>query len=89
MKQSARWSLASKQDKNPLISNLHANYGAGYLWAMKDIATSDQIQKITGIDIIKFEEEIKRAQDISVKKAIHSCPQYTTQNGFLFNIAGS
>ena len=31
LRQSARWALASQQDKSPLIALLHANYGAGYL----------------------------------------------------------
>src|SRR5207237_6958 len=35
-RQAARWSTAASQDNNPLIAVLHANYGAGYLWAIHD-----------------------------------------------------
>ena len=49
VRQAARWSSAAKQDKNPMIAVLHSNYGAGFLWALKDIATQDQIEKATGI----------------------------------------
>ena len=35
VRQAARWSTAAKQDKNSMIAVLHANYGAGYLWALK------------------------------------------------------
>ena len=31
LRQSARWTVAARQDKNPLIAVLHANYGAAYL----------------------------------------------------------
>ena len=43
-RQAARWSTAAAQDDSPLIAVLHANYGAGYLWALKDIATAKQIK---------------------------------------------
>ena len=41
-----------------MIAVLHANYGAGYLWALKDIATDSEIQKATGINLGDFENEI-------------------------------
>ena len=52
-RQAARWSVASTQDESPMVAVLHANYGAGYLWALKDIATDQQISSATGIDIPK------------------------------------
>ena len=52
VRQASRWSTAAKQDKNPMISVLHANYGAGYLWALKDIATQSQIEKAAGIETL-------------------------------------
>ena len=42
VRQSARWSTATKQDKNPLIAVLHANYCAGYLWALKEIVSNEE-----------------------------------------------
>ena len=38
IRQTARWTAASQQDKSPMISLLHANYGAGYLQALELIA---------------------------------------------------
>ena len=58
VRQASRWATAAKQDKNSMIAVLHANYGAGYLWALKDIATTEQIKAATGIDMLKFEREI-------------------------------
>ena len=52
-RQAARWSTAAKQDENPLIAVLHANYGAGYLWAINDIITSSQFNEMTGYDYTK------------------------------------
>ena len=68
VRQSARWSTASTQDESPLIAVLHANYGAGYLWALRDVASDSEIKTAMGIDILKFESEITNAMDIATKK---------------------
>ena len=54
LRQTARWATAAKQDENPLIAVLHSNYGAGYLWALKDIATGEQIKAASNVDNCKF-----------------------------------
>ena len=54
VRQAARWSSAAKQDENPMIAVLHSNYGAGFLWALKDIATQEQIEKARhGLESLK------------------------------------
>ena len=76
LRQSSRWAVAAYQDKSPIISLLHANYAAGYLWALKDIATDTEIKDITNIDIIKFTNKITNIQDKSTRKVSSSCPQF-------------
>ena len=88
VRQSARWATAAKQDKNSLIAVLHANYGAGYLWALKDIAKTDDIEEATGIDILKFEEEIINTQDTATKYMAKLCPEYAPEPSYLTKIAG-
>jgi hypothetical protein len=88
LRQSARWSTASVQDKNAMIAVLHANYGAGYLWALRDIATNDQIKKATGIDILTFENEIVKIQDKATKNMIKICPDFGPNPSYLTSIGG-
>ena len=88
VRQAARWSTAANQDQNPMIAVLHANYGAGYLWALKDIATDDQIKKATNIDIIKFKDEIIKTQDNATKKMIKVCPDFGPVSTYLTKIGG-
>ena len=88
VRQAARWSTAAKQDKNSMIAVLHANYGAGYLWALKDIMKTDLIEKNTGIDIIEFENEIIKIQDEATKKMAKLCPKYAPESSILTKIAG-
>jgi hypothetical protein len=87
-RQAARWSTAAKQDKNSMIAVLHANYGAGYLWALKDIASSEQIKAATGIDLLKFEREIVSTQDMATKKMAKLCPKYAPESTYLTKIGG-
>ena len=73
---SSRWSVAAQQDDSPIIALLHANYGAGYLWALKDIATDQEIYDNTGIDIIKFKQKIIDIQDKSTRRVSKACPDF-------------
>ena len=88
IRQAARWSTAAKQDKNSMIAVLHANYGAGYLWALKDIIKMDIIEKKTGIDMMKFENEIIKIQDEATKNMAKLCPKYAPEPSVLTKIAG-
>lgn len=74
----SRYGNATIQDKSPLIGVLHANYSAGYLYALMDIATEKEIMNATGIDIKKLAEVIISNQDKAHKNAILQCPEYET-----------
>lgn len=74
LRQISRWSVASEQDKSPMIAVLHANYAVGYLQALTDIATEKEINKY--LDFDKFKWQIYKIQDDAVKKAVKVCPQY-------------
>jgi hypothetical protein len=87
-RQAARWSTAAKQDKSPLVAVLHANYGVGYLGALKEIATIEQINAATGIDIIRFEKEIKETQDYATRLAVNTCTEFGPERSYLTQIGG-
>ena len=88
VRQASRWSTAAKQDENSMIAVLHANYGTGYLWALKDIATDSQIESATGIDVKKFEREIVKTQDESTMKMAKLCPEYAPEKTYLTILGG-
>jgi hypothetical protein len=76
VRQASRWSVAAFQDTNPLIAVLHANYGAAYLFALKDIYTDYDIEQVANIDIKKFTNDIIKIQDTSTQKMAKLCPKY-------------
>ena len=87
-RQAARWSTAAKQDANPLIAVLHANYGAGYLWALNDIVTSAQFAEMTGLDYLRFRDAITAVQDQANRRLIAACPNAAPPDGYLARVAG-
>ena len=87
-RQAARWTTAARQDKNVMIQVLHANYGTGYLWALRDIATDTEIKNATGIDILEFEKEIVQTQDASTLRMAKICPKYAPEKSYLTSIGG-
>lgn len=76
VRQSARYATAAQQDKSPVIAVLHGNYAAGYLYALKDIASESQIHNATGIDVKKFKEHVTNVQDMVTKKTIERFPDF-------------
>ena len=88
VRQASRWSVAAQQDESTMIAVLHANYGTGYLWALKDIATESEIKRATGIDIKKFESEIVRIQDKATIDMIRACPSFGPDPSYLTSLAG-
>lgn len=74
-RQASRWATAAKQDENAMIAVLHANYGAAYLWALKDIATDNEIEQVIGIDVLQFRNAIIKIQDDATKKMAMLCPR--------------
>jgi hypothetical protein len=87
-RQASRWSTAAEQDTNPLIAVLHANYGAGYLWALQDIATDQEIYDATNINFKEFTAAITNVQDKVTKKLASICPNYAPPLTYLTKIAG-
>ena len=88
MRQAARWATAAKQDKNAMIAVLHANYAQGYLIALSDIATDNQIKSATGLDVLKFIQEITNVQDAATKHMARLCPEYAPTQTYLTKVAG-
>ena len=87
VRQAARWSTAAKQDQNVMVAVLHSNYGAGYLWALRDIANDQEIYDATSIDVLKFRDEINNVQDSTTKRLAALCPGYAPTDSYLGRVA--
>lgn len=87
IRQASRWTMAAKQDTEIMISVLHANYGASYLWAVRDIATDNEIEKATGIDILQFRDEIIKVQDEVTRRLVKKCPAYLPMDSYITRVA--
>jgi hypothetical protein len=75
LRQSARYSIAATQDANPMIAVLHANYGVGYLNALKSIASYDEIESVADVNMRKFSRQTERIQYDATGRLIRQCPR--------------
>lgn len=88
MRQAGRYGVAAEQDENILIRVLHAYYAAGYTWAVKDIATADEIESVTGINFKEWERKVQEIQDNSTRLWISKCPQIAPPRSILTQVSG-
>lgn len=73
LRQASKWTVASTQDSNPIVALLHANYGVGYISALRDIATDKEIEAATGIDINGLKSEIISEQNKITTHVMKMC----------------
>ena len=74
LRQSARWSTAAEQDKAPAIALLHANYGAGWIQALRKIMSDNEVLKLTGVDPYEVERVALAVQDKAMRRIAGICP---------------
>jgi hypothetical protein len=88
-RQCSRWLIAAQQDESPMIAVLHVQYGMGYLWALKDVASAAQFNSATGLNLAKFESHAVAIQDAIARRVVAACPQYAGDiDMYLAKIAG-
>ena len=89
-RQTARWTIAAQQDKSPLIQNLHISYAMGYLYALLEVASRHEIEKVMKIDMNKFETDLNKIRDTITRNLVKVCPQFTGDiNLYLAKVAGN
>jgi hypothetical protein len=73
MVQASEWVTSAKENSNPIISLMHANYAAGYLLAIKNLAKSNDINKILP-NFAKYDEDITNVQELATNNLMKFCP---------------
>ena len=73
VRQARRWSTAALQDREPLIAVLHANYGAAYAFALRQIASDAEIRAAAGVDGKTLEDAVVRVQDAATRRLVERC----------------
>lgn len=87
IRQTARWASAADQDTNPYITNLHATYAMGYLMALREIYTDNEIKKASNVDIRKLETQINTIMDNAIQLLSNVCPEGQPKNAYIAFLA--
>ena len=83
-----RWATAAKNDDSPMIRLLHSNYAAGYLWAILDAFSTNDIEEVSQVPYQKIRDEVSNTQDWSTRLVLKVCPQFGPPESVLTRIAG-
>lgn len=74
-KQMARWTTAAEQDTNPIIAVLHANYGAGFMMALREIAGDEELGRMLGVRNIRAVfQNVQKVQTDKTLRLVAVCP---------------
>ena len=74
LEQASRWHVTSKQDSNPLISLIHADYAVANANLLRSLAPEEDIQKLTGTNITEFLYLLEEDQKKAVQSVADQCP---------------
>jgi hypothetical protein len=87
VKESALLSISSLDNKeNPINALKSANYSFGYLSALREIYSDEQIQSATNIDIDKYKDELLKIQAQSVSNITTRCSKLANDKEYLLKV---
>lgn len=92
LRQTGRWITASKNDNNVFIRWLHYSYGVGYWYALNDIASSEDIERVlmldAGISYSNLAQYIRNFQDNTSRELLTQCPNIAPELDLLTKLSG-
>jgi hypothetical protein len=72
--QSNRWSTIAQQDQNLVVALMHVNYALGFLKASRRLASDEDIQKITGTNVVELHFIMENQQADLIQQISTACP---------------
>ena len=76
-KEAARLQVASEQDSNPLMAVTDINFAVAYMKCLRRLLTTNEANKITGMNIDEFIYLLEEQQQKTISKLMTTCPAIT------------
>ena len=80
MRGAQRWTYAARQDLDPGIKALHANYAVAIIDGLRQMYSDSLIRKVTGEDAKALLNQATSLQDEAMKEIGHICPDFIPPN---------
>ena len=74
VKQSQTWHATAKQDGNPIISLLHADYALAYARIARSLAGDKDIERISGVAVDELLFYLEEDQQQAIQALAQKCP---------------
>jgi len=79
IKSAAQWNTRATQDSNPIIALMNSNYAVAYLNVARSLGSDAEIERVTGISIDTFLQDLESTQAGALQKMTNGCPNVTPQ----------
>jgi hypothetical protein len=74
MSQASKWHTTSRQDMDPVINLIHADYALAYANVARSLASEVALEKTSGIKIRDFVYQLESDQKKAVQNLVSQCP---------------
>ena len=75
IEQATRWNAMATQDTNSILQLIHCNYALAYAQVVKNVASDQDIETITGVDINELVYYLEECQSYCIKNIGQQCPK--------------
>lgn len=72
--QASKWHATSKQDIDPVLRLMHANYALAYAQTARSLASDASIENMTGIRLSELMYHLEDEQRESLQNLVAQCP---------------
>lgn len=85
LEQASRWHVLSKQDSNPVLSVVHADYALAYANLLRQMVSEDDLSRLTDTNISEFVYLLEEDQKKAIQGISDQCPHVKPEGTYAIN----
>lgn len=72
--QATKWHLTAKQDQNPMVAMMHADFALAYITAARKLLPDHDIERITSVKVAELQTFLESDQQQAMERILYTCP---------------
>lgn len=85
LEQASRWHVLSKQDSNPVLSIVHADYALAYVNILRQMLSEEDLARLTDTNISEFIYLLEEDQKKAIQHISDQCPHVKPEGTYAIN----
>ena len=82
IEQATRYHTMAKQDRNPIVSLMHADYALAYAYVTRSLLSESEIQNIAKVNISHLISYLEQDQQHALKDLVEKCPALKPEGNY-------